>query len=92
MTAMTTSGSAGLARPLVMYTLGRVLCFAVPLALLWAFGITGVLSLAIALVISVPLSYVLLRRQRDRLTAALQERGDRRAVQREQFRSQLRGD
>ncbi|MGI8531782.1 MAG: DUF4229 domain-containing protein [Geodermatophilaceae bacterium] len=50
------------------------------------------LSLAIALVISVPLSYVLLRRQRDRLTAALQERSDRRAVQREQLRSQLRGD
>ena len=79
-------------RLLVLYTLGRLLCFGIPLLLLWAFGLSGLLSVAIALALSVPLAYLLLRRQRDELTAALQERALRRSVERERLRSQLRGD
>lgn len=78
-------------KPVFLYTLGRILAFAIPLVVLWAFGVGGVLSILIALVASVPIAFLALRRQRDELTAALHDRAQRRAAERQQLRSQLRG-
>ncbi|MBA2553607.1 MAG: DUF4229 domain-containing protein [Geodermatophilaceae bacterium] len=78
-------------KPLAIYLLGRLAAFAILLALLWAVGVDGFVAVLIALVVSVPLSYVVLRRQRDDLTAALLHRAQRKAVEREELRSQLRG-
>lgn len=74
-------------RPLIVYVLGRFAIFAVLLAALWLVGLGGLMGAALALVLSVPLSYLLLRRQRDDVTAALQRRSEAKAG----FRSRLRG-
>jgi hypothetical protein len=63
--------------PLVLfwtYTLLRIIVFAVLFGLLWVFGLRGLIGAAVALLLSIPLSYVLLRRQRDAMAGQLHQR------------------
>lgn len=78
-------------KPLVLYTLGRLAAFGLPLLILWAVGVDGFLAVLIALLVSVPLSYCGLRRQRDGVTAALHQRAQRKTADRERLRLRLRG-
>jgi len=74
-------------RPLVVYVLGRFLVFGVLLLALWAIGLDLFLAAGIAIVASLPIAYVVLRAQRDKATAALQARAQRKA----EFRARLQG-
>jgi hypothetical protein len=56
------------------YSLLRLAVFAAVLGVLWVAGARGVLLLALTVVISLALSYLLLRRQRDALAAAIAAR------------------
>jgi len=73
--------------PMLRYVLGRFAIFAVLLGVLWLVGLGGLMGAALALVLSIPVSYLLLRRQRDEVTAALQ----RRSAAKAEFRTRLRG-
>jgi hypothetical protein len=75
-----------------IYTAGRVLVFAVLAGLLWLVGLRGFLLVIAALVLSVPVSYFLLARQRDALAADVERKVTNRQSRREDLRSQLRGD
>jgi Protein of unknown function (DUF4229) len=75
-----------------IYTAGRVLVFAVLAGLLWLVGLRGFLLVIAALVLSIPVSYFLLARQRDALAADLERKVTNRQARREDLRSQLRGD
>ena len=75
-----------------IYTGLRVAVFAIILGLLWVSGVRGLLGAAVALVLSVPLSYVILARPRARLTEALHDRLMGRRQRTEAFDAQLSGD
>src|SRR5262249_23627655 len=81
-------GSLGAVRQILVYTAARLAVFVVLLAALWLLGLTGFLLFALALGLSMPVSYLLLGRQLDAVTRTL---ADRRARQSE-LRSKLRGD
>jgi fatty acid desaturase len=72
-------------KPLALYSLGRLAAVAMPLLLLWALGVSGFPALLIALVISVPLSFFVLRRQREDVAAAVYRRTQRTTAEREQL-------
>lgn len=57
-----------------LYTAARIVVFAVIFGLLWLFGVRSLLGAALALILSVPLSYVILVRPRAALAAALHDR------------------
>jgi hypothetical protein len=57
-----------------VYSLARITLFLVLWGLLWLFGLGGLIGAAVALVLSVPLSYVFLARPRMAMTAAMMER------------------
>lgn len=57
-----------------IYTAARIAVFGVLFGLLWLFGVRSLLGAALALVLSVPLSYVILIRPRAALAAALHDR------------------
>jgi len=57
-------------------------------ALLWLLGLNGFMLFGLALLLSMPVSYLALGRQLDAVTRAIEERRARRA----QLRSQLRGE
>jgi len=61
-------------RPVAVYSALRLGLFLSALLILRVLGIGGILSLVIALVISMLLSFVILRRQRDAVTLALMHR------------------
>src|ERR1700733_13103890 len=76
-------------RATLAYTTARILLFVVSVILLYLVGARSVLLLALALVVSGIASYVLLSRQRDRMSGALTNRlgnGRRRA---REFKSRL---
>ncbi|MBA3248906.1 MAG: DUF4229 domain-containing protein [Geodermatophilaceae bacterium] len=73
-------------KALVVYVLGRFLVFGVLLLALWAIGLELFLAAGVALVASIPIAYVVLRAQRDKATAALQARAQRKAELRARFR------
>jgi Flp pilus assembly protein TadB len=75
-----------------LYTLLRFGMFLLLWALLWLARVPGLLAAMIALVLSVPLSYVLLRRQRDRVAANLQQRVTARQAQRQDLDAKLSGE
>lgn len=79
-------------KPLVVYTLSRAAIFAVLLAILWALNIGSFPGILFALLLSMPVSYFLLAGQRDRLTAAIAERVERRSSERADLRAKLRGE
>ena len=58
-------------RATLAYTTARILLFVVSVILLYLVGARSVLLLALALVVSGIASYVLLSRQRDRMSGAL---------------------
>ena len=75
-----------------VYTAARVLVFLVLAGLGWLAGLRGFLLVFVALLVSVPVSYFFLARQRDAFAAAVERRVTDRRARREDLRSQLRGD
>ncbi len=61
-------------RPVAVYSALRLGLFLAALLILRVLGVGGILSLVIALVMSMLLSFVILRRQRDAVTLALMDR------------------
>jgi hypothetical protein len=57
-----------------VYSLCRISLYLVLFGLLWVFGLGGLIGAAVALILSVPLSYVLLARPRQAMTAAMLDR------------------
>jgi Protein of unknown function (DUF4229) len=76
---------------LTLYTLGRFAVFALLFAAVWFAGLGGLPALLWALVLSIPVSYLLLRPLRDRLTEALAARSVARKAAKEAFRDRLAG-
>ncbi|HJQ02839.1 MAG TPA: DUF4229 domain-containing protein [Jatrophihabitans sp.] len=74
-----------------LYTVLRFGMFLVLWALLWLFRVPGLLAALIALALSVPLSFVLLRRQRERVAANLEQRITARQAQRHDLDAKLSG-
>jgi hypothetical protein len=75
-----------------IYTSARVLIFLVLAGLGWLAGLRGFLLVFVALLVSVPLSYFFLARQRDAFAADVERKVNDRRTKREHLRSQLRGD
>lgn len=73
-------------RALLVYTAARVAIFAALLALLWTLGLGSFPGILFALLLSMPVAYFLLGRQRENLTRALLERRSARAALRERMR------
>lgn len=63
-----------MAARLLLYFLARLVLFAAAVVLLGAVGVRGVPLAAGALLISIPLAYVLLARKRSALTEAVERR------------------
>lgn len=61
-------------RPVAVYSALRLGLFLVAMLVLRVLGVGGLLSLVLALVLSMMLSFVILRRQRDAVTLALMNR------------------
>jgi hypothetical protein len=57
-----------------VYSLSRVALYLALWGLLWLLGLGGLIGAAVALVLSMPLSYVLLARPRAAMTAAMMAR------------------
>ena len=76
---------------LLLYTLGRLVIAAVLIAVIWLTGLGGFPALLFGLLLSMPVSYVLLRPLRDRLTEALAARSVARKAAKEQLRARLEG-
>lgn len=75
-----------------LYTLLRFAMFFLLWGLLWLARVPGLLAAVIALALSVPLSYVLLRKQRERVAANLEQRVTARQAQRHELDAKLSGD
>ena len=76
---------------LVMYTIGRFAIAALLILLLWLAGLGSFPGLLFGLLLSMPVSYVLLRRSRDRLTEAIAARSLARRAAKEDLRPRLSG-
>ena len=76
---------------LVMYTVGRLGIAALLVLLLWLAGLGSFPGLLFGLLLSMPVSYVLLRRARERLTEALAARSLARRAAKEELRTRLSG-
>lgn len=79
-------------RALVFYSFGRVGIFIIIAALGYLAGLRDLPLVLVAIVISLPLSYLALRPQRNALSAVVQKRVEDRQRHREEIRSQLHGD
>ena len=77
---------------LVIYTVGRFAIAAALILLLWLVGLGSFPGLLFGLLLSMPLSHVLLRGVRDRLTEALAARSVARRTANEELRTRLSGD
>ncbi len=86
----------GAMRPVAVYSALRVGLFLVLLLVLRVLGVGGVLSLLVAVVLAMLLSFLVLRRQRDAVTRALmvreKERSSARATRRRSLRERLADD
>jgi hypothetical protein len=69
------------------YTLGRLVIAAALIALLWVLGLPGAPGFLFGVLLAMPVSFLLLGRVRQNLTAALAARGERK----ERLRAELRG-
>jgi ABC-type spermidine/putrescine transport system permease subunit II len=76
------------ASPVVTYSIGRLFVFLVVAAVLALLGLRSWLLVLAALLVSMPLSYVVLRGQR----AAFARQLERRARERRELRAKLQGD
>ena len=63
--------------PVLIYTSSRILLFVATAGVFWLVGFRGLLLLAVALLVSGLLSFVLLSGQRDAMSAAVVETGGR---------------
>lgn len=79
-------------RPLIFYSVGRVGIFVAVAAISYLAGLRGLVLVLVAIVVSVPLSYVVLRRQRDALSGVVQRRVEARRERRDEVRSELYRD
>jgi Protein of unknown function (DUF4229) len=75
-----------------VYTAARALIVLVLAGLGWLAGLRGFLLVFVALLVSVPVSYYFLARQREAFAADVERRVTDRRARREDLRSQLRGD
>ena len=76
---------------LVIYTVGRIGIFAALTLVLWMLGLDQWSGLLFGLLLSMPVSYLLLRPSRERLTEALAARNVARRSAKEDLRSRLSG-
>ena len=74
-----------------LYTLLRFGLFFALWGLLWVARVPGLLAATLALILSIPLSYILLRKQRDRLAANLEARVTARQSERRHLDEELSG-
>jgi Protein of unknown function (DUF4229) len=88
-TATTTSTAAppALVPTLLLYTLARLAILAVLVAVIWVAGLPGPPAFLFGLLLALPISYLVLRPLRARLTAAIVARGERK----ERLRAELAG-
>jgi hypothetical protein len=89
--SMPQPGRGGLP-PGVVYTAGRFVLFLLVAAALYLVGFRTFALVLLALVISMPLSYVVLRRQREAFAEQVARRVERRRAEKEKLRAALRGD
>jgi hypothetical protein len=78
--------------PVVTYTAGRIALFLVVGVVLFLVGFRSFLLVLLALVISMPLSYVVLRKQREAFAVQVGHRLSHRRAEKERLRAALRGD
>ncbi len=78
--------------PAIKYTLGRVGLFAAIVLALLPFKLELFVTMMIALLVSMPLSYFLLRRWRDQMAERIDESRQQHRNQKEQLRAALSGD
>ena len=76
---------------LVIYTVGRIGIFAALTLVLWLLGLDQWSGLLFGLLLSMPVSYLLLRPSRERLTEALAARSVARRSAKEDLRARLSG-
>lgn len=86
---MTTPSTTGAGRAFLVYTGLRLALLVVCLVVLRLLGVSGLLSAGGAVLVSALLSLVLLRRQRDALTAASIARADQRRADKTARRARL---
>jgi hypothetical protein len=75
-----------------LYTILRFLLFGLLFAVLWLFSVPTFLAAVLALLLSVPLSYVLLARPRAVLAGNVEARLAARRARGEELNAQLKGD
>ena len=78
--------------PGLIYTLARLGVFVGSLVILYVIGFRSWFLALGALLVSAPLSYFLLRRQRERFAQRVEGRVSRRRAERQRLRAALRGD
>ena len=76
---------------LLVYTVGRLSIAAALVLILWLVGLGSFPGLLFGLLLSMPVSYLLLRPSRDRLTEALAARSYARRAAKEDLRARLSG-
>ncbi len=86
---MTTPSTTGAGRALLVYTGLRLALLLVCLVVLRLLGLSGLLAAGAAVLLSALLSVVLLRGQRDALTAASIARADQRRADKQARRARL---
>ena len=75
-----------------LYTILRFLVFGILFGLLWLVGAPGFLAAVLALLLSVPLSYVLLAKPRAALAETIEARLRARRTRSDKLSSRLKGD
>ena len=89
--------TGGPARPpsvgplLALYTVGRLAIAAALVTLLWVLGLGSFPGLLFGLLLSMPLSFLVLRGVRERLTEAMAARSTTRRAAKEELRARLAG-
>ncbi|GAA4200581.1 DUF4229 domain-containing protein [Actinocatenispora rupis] len=78
--------------PAIKYTLGRVGLFVVIAAALLPFRLNLFLDLMIALLVSMPLSYFLLKRWREQMAEKIDDSMRKRKDEKKKLRAALSGD
>jgi C4-dicarboxylate-specific signal transduction histidine kinase len=78
--------------PALVYTAARIALFLSVAVVLYLVGFRTFALVLLALVISMPLSYVVLRRQREAFAAQVERRVEHRRAEKEKLRAALRGD
>ena len=76
---------------LLIYTVGRLAIAAALVLILWMLGLGSFPGLLFGLLLSMPVSYLLLRPSRERLNEALAARSVARRTAKEDLRSRLSG-